>query len=86
MLGAEQVFLLLSRQCTYFCLASQMALLGFISYHLMPQLGFKLILVELAPLLWDLNSGTLYRLSYHDCGLGTYLFFKVFKVSHDLRR
>ena len=40
----------------------------FISYHLMPRPGFELTSVELAPLLWDLNSGLLYRLSYRDRG------------------
>ena len=47
-----------------------MAQLGFIfierdlyenSYHLMPRPGFELTSVELAPLLWDLNSGLLCR-------------------------
>ena len=45
------IFSLLPRQCDYFCLASQMALLGFLfSYHLMPWPGFELTSVELAPL------------------------------------
>ena len=61
-------FLILPRQCTYFCLAAQMALLGFIfiererkslyenSYHLMPRPGFELTSVACTTL-WDLNSG-----------------------------
>ena len=48
----------LPRQCAYFCLASQMALLGLLffierekislknSYHLMPRPGFELTSVE----------------------------------------
>ena len=56
----EMAYCPLLRQHTYYCLASQMALLGYISYkeikslfknsyHLMPQLGLELMLVELAP-------------------------------------
>ena len=40
----------------------------------MPQPGFELTSVELAPLLWDLNSRQLYRLSYgkHGCIIKLY--------------
>ena len=76
---SDLFFLILPRQCTYFCLASQMALLGFIfiererkslyenSYHLMPRPGFELTSVACTTL-WDLNSGPLYQLSYRDRG------------------
>ena len=78
-LGRKEHFLLLPRQCTYFCLASQMALLEFIFiererekislWKFLPPYAAARIRTHVSrtcTTLWDLNSGPLYQLSYRD--------------------
>ena len=64
-LNCKSGFLLLPRQCAYFCLAAQMALLGL---FLPPYAaaGIRTHVSRTCTTLWDLNSGPLYRLSYRD--------------------